>query len=158
MEKEFNQLKNFLDSHNIRYKVYEHAPVFTSEQAASVRGFDLKGGVKALVFRVQKENGNELVLALVSGDRKIDTKKLSSVLHAKDVHLAAPQEVLKKTGCEIGSVHPFGNLAGLDTYMDKRILENRIIAFNAGLHTISITMKSEDFANLLKPKIADIAK
>jgi Ala-tRNA(Pro) deacylase len=184
MEKEFNAIKNFLDKHGVEYTVYEHEPVYTSEQAAAVRGFDLKSGVKSLVFRVEtkattkteaqisskgverKSSKTEqsssdsscFILALVSGDRKIDNKKLAAVVNANNVKLATPDEVLKRAGCEIGSVHPFGNLAGLETYMDKRILENKIIAFNAGLHTITITMKSEDFVHIVKPEIVDIAK
>ncbi len=152
MEKEFLQLKKFLDSACVNYKATEHEPVFTSEQAASVRGTELKTGVKALVFAAE----DEIVLALVPSDKKVDTKKLSAYLK-KHVRLAKPEEVVKATGCEVGSVHPFGVLYGMRTIADDDILDNAMVNFNAGMHTKSISMKSKDLFSLIQPEIADIA-
>ncbi|MEM3410200.1 MAG: YbaK/EbsC family protein, partial [Nitrososphaerota archaeon] len=76
----------------------------------------------------------------------------------KKLKLATPIEVLEKTGCEIGSVHPFGNLYNLQTYLDRSVLENTWVNFNAGLHTVSIHMKTEDLVRLVKPVIADFSK
>ena len=158
MEKEFSEIKDFLDKHKVKYKIIEHEPVYTSEQAASVRGFDIKSGVKSLVFKITKDNHNDFVLVLVSGDKKADSKKLTKILNADNIKLAEPHEVLQRMGCEIGSCHPFGNLSGLQVYMDKRILENDIVAFNAGLHTITITMSPHELVKLVKPVIEDFAK
>ncbi len=158
MEKKFKELKNFLDMHNIVYKAYEHEPVHTSEEASRIRGVELRTGVKALVFEVKKDKTRRLVMVLVSGDKKVDNKKLIDILDAENVKLASPQAVLEETSCEIGSVHPFGNLFGLEVYMDKRIMENKEVNFSAGLHTKSITMRAEDIVRLIKPEIIDIAK
>ncbi len=158
MQKEFEVIKKFLDVHSVKYEMIEHEPVYTSDQAAAVRNFDLRTGVKSLVFKITKNGNHDIVLVLVPGDRKLDYKKLTEITGAENIKLADPKEVLERTGCEVGSCHPFGNLAGLRTYMDKRILENKTIAFNAGLHTITITMNPYDLANLTKPEIADLSK
>ncbi len=67
------------------------------------------------------------------------------------MRLASSEEVLKITGCEIGSVPPFGHKKALKTYMDKDVLENEWVNFNIGLHTKSANMKSRDLEALLKP-------
>jgi len=153
MQKEFDALKRFLDKNIVEYHVSEHEPVFTSEQAAHVRGVELKTGVKSLIFKTEDE---KFIDALVAADKKIDAKKLSDII-GKKVKLATSDEVLRVCKCEIGSVHPFGNLFGLKTYMDKGILENEEINFNAGLHEFSIRMKSRDLLNMLKPVLGEFS-
>jgi len=111
---QLRQVKELLDQNGIAYKVSEHSPVYTSEQAAKVRGIELKTGVKALVFKTEQ---GSFILGLIAADKKMDVKKLAKIVGTRKLELASPQDVLKVTGCEIGSVHPFGNLFGLPTYM-----------------------------------------
>jgi len=143
-------IKKLLDDNGISYVVTEHEPVYTSEQAAKVRGLEPKTGVKALVLKTDK---GDFIVGLVPGDKKIDLKKLAKVVGTRKLQLASPQEVLKMTRCEIGSVHPFGNLHGLSTYLDGAILENDLVNFNAGLHTVSIQMKAKDLVKVIRPVV-----
>lgn len=119
-----------------------------------VRGVDAKSGVKALILKVQSD---VFITALVPGDKRVDMKKLARILGAKRLSLAEPNEVLKITGCEIGSVHPFGNIAGLQTYMDREILNNDRVEFSAGLHTASISISTQDLVNVIEPHIEDFS-
>jgi len=152
---EFKLLREFLQRSGIRFDVSEHVPVYTSEAAARVRGVELKTGVKALVLKTE-EGG--FVLGLVAADRKIDLKKLAKIVGAKRLQLASSEEVLKLTGCEVGSVHPFGNLFGLSTYLDSSVLENDMVNFNAGLHTVSVQMKAKDLVKATGPMVEDFSK
>ena len=154
-EKESRKIIQFLDDLGLKFDVIEHAPVFTSQEAAQVRGSPLSYGVKAIVL---KYASNEFVLACVSGDRKIDLEKLSQILKVGNISLASSHEVLHETGCEIGSVSPFGNLFGLRTFFDKRILENNFVEFNIGLHTKSIRMNPKGLFAAVGATIADFAK
>jgi Ala-tRNA(Pro) deacylase len=152
---QFRSVKELLERNGIGYEVLEHAPVYTSEEAAKVRGVELKTGVKALVFKTDK---GHFVMGLIAADRKMDLKKLAEVVGTKKLQLASPEEVLKITGCEIGSVHPFGNLHGLRTYMDPSVLENDLVNFNAGLHTLSIQMNAKDLVKTIKPVVKEFSK
>jgi len=152
---QFKQVKELLDQKGIAYKVSEHAPVYTSEQAAKVRGIALKTGVKALVFKTEQ---GSFILGLIAADKKMDLRKLAKIVGTRRLELASPQDVLKVTGCEIGSVHPFGNLFRLTTYMDASVLENDSVNFNAGLHTVSIYMKAEDLVKAIRPQITEFSK
>ena len=95
MEAEFFAIKALLDSRREAYEVFEHEPVYTSEQAARVRNEPLSSGVKSLVFKAD----NDFVLVLVPGDRKADFVRLRSISGKKNIRLATPEEVLKACNC-----------------------------------------------------------
>jgi len=152
---QLRSIKEMLDRRTIPYTVSQHEPVHTSEQAARVRGVELKTGVKALMLGT-KEGG--FVLGLVAADRRIDLKKLAKTVGTERLRLASPREVLKITGCEVGSVHPFGNLQGLPTYLDASVLQSDLVNFNAGLHTVSIQMKAKDLVRVIGPAIEEFSK
>jgi Cys-tRNA(Pro) deacylase len=151
---ELRLVKKLLDRNGITYETTEHEPVYTSEQAAKVRGVELKTGVKALVLKTEE---GSFVMGLIAADKKIDLRKLAKIARTKKLQLASPQEVLKITGCEVGSVHPFGNLHRLPTYLDRSTLENNMVNFNAGLHTISIHMKAKDLIKAINPIVENFS-
>lgn len=143
-----NKVKEMLDSNKVKYELSEHDPVYTSDQAANVRGVDIKTGVKALVLKTYDDR---FILVLVRADKRADMEKIAELEGTKNVRLANPQEVFKLTGCEIGSVPPFGHLTELKTYLDKDILENDEVNFNCGQLTKSINMKSQDILKVINP-------
>ncbi len=153
-QKELDNIKEFLNKNKVSYELIKHKKVHTSEEAAKERDVPLSQGVKSLVLITHEK---EYVLCLVAGDRKIKLKRLREILNTKDVRLANPEEVLEITRCEVGSVHPFGNLYYNDVniLMDKHVLNNKTIDFSAGTFVNSIEMKCKDFVKILKPKIEE---
>jgi len=151
---QIEKIKELLDKTGVQYRIFEHESVYTSEQAARVRGVELKTGVKAIVF---KTNDDRFILGLIAADLRIDAEKLADAAGVDKVKLANPEEVLLSTGCEIGSVHPFGVVMGLATYMDRSVLENEQVNFNIGLHEVSMQIASADLVKVLKPTICDVA-
>ncbi|MFH2020693.1 MAG: YbaK/EbsC family protein [archaeon] len=148
------KIKKLLDSANSKYREMHHAAVFTSAESAKVRGTELKQGAKALIFKVD----GKFVMAVISAAKKVDSKKLKKIISAKDMVLASADEVKKLTGLEIGSIPPFGELFGLQTYVDNTLGENEFIAFNAGSHTDSIVMKYDDYKKALNPIVEDFSE
>ena len=49
---------------------------------------------------------------------------------------------------------PFGNLYGMDVYVENSLLDDVEIAFNAGSHTELIKLLYEDYRKLVQPKVA----
>ena len=58
--------------------------------------------------------------------------------------MATPEEVFERTGCEIGSVPPFGHKNNLKIFYDEEIFDNEYHAFNIGTRTRSVKVKTED--------------
>ena len=57
--------------------------------------------------------------------------------------MANPNEVLEKTGCEIGAVPPFGHKEKHQIVVDKGVYDNKESAFNIGLRTNSVKVKTD---------------
>ena len=150
-EEESRRVLELLKTEGLEYKLYEHEPVYTSEHASKVRGVELKTGVKAMVLK----STDHFLLADIAADRRLDFRKLEKLVQVKKLEFATKEEVIAKTGCEAGSVHPLGRLFNLDTYLDQSVLENQYVNFNIGLLTKSVRIRKDDLVRILKPKLTD---
>jgi Ala-tRNA(Pro) deacylase len=148
----FEQLQQRLQTGGIAFTVLRHEPVYTSEQAAAVRGVPLASGAKALVLKA----GESFVMAVVPADRKLDSKKARAALGTKSIRFANREEVEQLTGLQPGSIPPFGSLFGLPTWCDPALGENVSINFNAGDHAISVQMAYADYLALERPTLAAV--
>jgi len=149
----YQEIINLLKTNNISYQETEHQPVYTSEEAAKVRGISISKGAKSLLLKSR----DDFILIVLPGDRRLDSKKLKNLLDIKDFRFATPEEVKDKMGCQVGACYPLGNLISLPTYVDNSLSKNDIISFNPGVHTRSIELKWQDFYSIVKPKMVDIS-
>lgn len=145
MEAVFENIKRILEEKHIEHQIATHDAVFTSLEASLVRGVSLQMGVKAMVLKT----GDHFIVVLIRADKKVDLKLIKKLEHAPKIRLASAEEVLEVTQCEIGSVPPFGFLKPLKTYLDKDVLLEETITFNAGLHTVSVLMRGGDLPKVL---------
>lgn len=143
-----------LDKEKVEYKLTEHESVRTSEEAAKIRGVELKTGAKAMVVKSK----DTYYLLVLPADRRLDWKKIKSLLEIKEVRMATEEEAEKATDTKVGSIPPFGNILGLKTCFDQGISENEYVNFNPGSKTHSIHMRSDDLIRLVKPTIGDISQ
>jgi Ala-tRNA(Pro) deacylase len=146
----FERIDIWLRQNGVPFTVLRHEPVFTSEQAAAVRGTSLASGAKALVVKA----GDRFLLLVLPADRKLESRKARDNLHVKTLRFANREEVEQLTGLQPGSIPPFGSLFGLPTYCDPALADNESINFNAGDHAISVQMSYADYARVEKPTAA----
>jgi Ala-tRNA(Pro) deacylase len=52
----------------------------------------------------------------------------------------------------------FGNLFNLDTIVDTALAQDKEIVFNAGSHWQTIQMRYEDYARLVRPRVAKFSQ
>ncbi len=149
-----SRLCHELDQAGVEYQITRHEAVTTSEQAARVRGVSAATGAKALVVKLD----DEFALAVLPGDRRMDWKRLQRAAGARRGRLATDGELLELTGLTKGSVPPFGSLFGLRTIVDPALLAQPSINFNAGSHTISVSMAGGDYVRIGDPLVAEIAE
>jgi len=149
----FEKIIKLLKENKVNYQLFEHEPVFTSEQASKVRNIKMCQGAKAIIFSAD----GKPILVVVPGDRRVDTKIFKKLYNIKDLRLLTADEVKELTNLEIGAIPPFGNVMNLTTYVDNSVFENEEIVFNAGAHTKSILMKSKDFQELAKPIVENFS-
>jgi Ala-tRNA(Pro) deacylase len=153
-ESVFTRVCGLLDGKKLPYDVLRHAPVFTSEEAAAVRGTSLASGAKALVCKID----DRFVLIVLPANRKLASKSARKSLGAKSIRFASKEEVLELTGLTPGSIPPFGSLFNLPTWCDVRLADEPQINFNAGDHGISLSISFETYRAAEQPTLADVAE
>ncbi len=147
-------IKKFLDEHEIAYKSLTHAPTYTSEESAQVRGEALAIGAKAIVLKA----GPNFSIFVISAARKIDSKKIKKYLGVKKTRFASREELDALTGVVSGAVPPFGRpIFDLTLYTDPSVFVHERVAFNAGALTHSIIMQSADYQRVAGPTVFTFA-
>ena len=142
-------MTQLLTSRNITFGVLRHKPVYTSEDAAKIRGVPLSSGAKALVCKGE----DRFVMFVIPADRKLASKKVRRLYGWRKLRFANREEVLTLTKLTPGSIPPFGSLFGLPTFCDERLSENKTINFNAGDHSISVSMRYVDYIDAEQPEV-----
>lgn len=147
------RIQEFLDGSHVRYYLIKHSPAYTaSEVAESVH---LPGGLLAKVVVVMINN--RPAMAVVSAKREVDLTLIQLCTGVPNVRLAEEAEFVDQfEGCQLGAAPPFGNLFGVDTYVERRLVLQGQLAFNAGTHHDVIVMNSDDYLRLANPKVAHI--
>ncbi len=145
----FARVDDLLGRHGVAFDVLRHEPVYTSQQAAEVRGTPLASGAKALVCKAD----DRFVMLVLPADRRLASKEVRRAKGWRKLRFADREEVLSLTGLEPGSIPPFGSLFGLPTLCDERLGENETINFNAGDHSISVSMRYEDYLRVESPEL-----
>jgi Ala-tRNA(Pro) deacylase len=78
---------------------------------------------------------------------------------AREAELATEQEFRDLcSGCEVGAMPPFGNLFGMDVYVDESLAEDAEIAFSAGTHTEMMRLAFADFRRLVQPMVVRMSR
>jgi Ala-tRNA(Pro) deacylase len=140
-QEELEKIKKIFEELGIKPEYLKHEEVITSEDAARTRGFELKQGIKAILFT---NDNNQWVIVDIPADKKVDAKKVAEKLgwSKSKVRIATQEEVMQKTNCEIGAVPPFGHKEEIPIFVDILIYENQQNVFNIGLRTHSVKIKT----------------
>jgi len=153
-----SMLREFLDRNSIRYTVISHSVAYTAQGIAALTHTPGKELAKTVMVMVD----GRLAMAVVPASLRVDLYRLKKYLEAETVELASENEFRDHfADCETGSMPPFGNLYGMDVFVDQTLAENlakdREIAFNAGSHRELVRMRFTDFRDLVKPAIIPLA-
>jgi Ala-tRNA(Pro) deacylase len=144
------KLLKFLDENGIKYVVIKHSKAYTSlevAESAHIQGRELAKTV--MVYR-----DGDLAMAVVPASRKVVLDMLRQGSGARSLELAQEQEFKDQfPGCEVGAMPPFGNLYGMEVYVDPHLAEDVEIAFNAGSHSELVRMAYKDFERIVKPRL-----
>jgi Ala-tRNA(Pro) deacylase len=150
----FERVCELLSARGAAFEVLRHAPVYTSEEAAAVRGTPLASGAKALVCKADER----FVMIVLPADRKLASKVVRKAAGVKSLRFAGREEVEQLTGLQPGSIPPFGSLFHLETWCEERLAEQTRINFNAGDHSISISMTYDDYVAAEQPRLGQFAE
>jgi len=142
------KLKTFLDESQIKYVAIRHSRAYTAQEVAASAHIPGKEMAKTVMVKVD----GKMSMVVLPACYQIDLELLTEALGADLVELATEEEFKDLfPACEIGAMPPFGNLYGMNVFMETTLSEDEEIAFNAGTHTELIKMSFPDYQRLVKP-------
>lgn len=146
------KLRAFLDGNKVNYLVARHSEVYTAQEIAAA----LHVPGKELAKVVMVKAGGGFVMTVLPASWRVDMESLAKVLGTEDIRLVTEDDFRDLfPDCEVGAMPPFGNLYGIEVYVDKSLTEDEEIFFQAGNHIESIKMKCRDFLKLVNPKVGE---
>lgn len=149
------EIIHLLKDNTMEFEQLVHEATPTSEDSARVRNTKLEEGVKSIILKGKSTKKNYQVN--IPSHLKLDMKVVAEATGEK-CEFEDPAVIKERFGLDIGGVPPFGNLLNLDTFFDESITQNDRAAFNCGLTTESIIMKSKDLITLVQPKLGKFTK
>ena len=147
-------LAKFLDDNEVKYVTIRHSIAYTAQQIAE--SAHISGDEMAKTVMVKLDG--HLAMAVLRGTDRVDLDLLRSAAGAKEAELATEVQFQGTfPGVELGAMPPFGNLYGMDVYVDEALTRDERIAFNAGSHSELIQLDYADYERLVKPRIANFS-
>ena len=144
------KLKEFLDSHDVKYVSISHSPAYSAHAVAQSAHIPGKELAKTVIVRID----DTFAMVVLPASHRVHLGHLKSAVSASHVELATESELEDLfPDCEKGAMPPFGNLYDMDVYVAEQLQEDEEIAFSAGSHTELIRLSYKDFESLVAPTI-----
>ena len=144
------KLKDFLDSHKVKYVTIKHSTAYTTQEIAASAHIPGKEMAKTVIIKVD----GKMAMAVLPASNKIDFALFKKNIRAKDIQLANEQEFeYTFPQCDVGAMPPFGNLYDMDVFVAESLTEDEEITFNAGSYSELMKVAYKDFERLVNPKI-----
>jgi Ala-tRNA(Pro) deacylase len=144
------RVKRYLDDNDVHYVIIYHPPAATAQQTAAA--IHRSGHAVAKTLIVQLDGSPAMVV--VPASRRISLDALATATGASEAVLADETDFCDRfPDCETGTMPPFGNLYGMNTYIARPAIENDSFTFMAGTHQQVISMGYEDFLRLAHPTL-----
>lgn len=145
-----SKLRDYLDSHNIKYLVISHSLAYTAQGVAALAHVSGKKLAKTVIVKID----GILAMAVVPASAHVDLDRVRALTGAQTVEIATEREFKDAfPDCETGAMPPFGNLYYMSVYADASLTGAEEITFTAGTHRELVRMKWDDMARLVNPTI-----
>jgi Cys-tRNA(Pro)/Cys-tRNA(Cys) deacylase len=98
----------------------------------------------------------DLVVAIVKGEDRASTSRVSRALGVEGVRIARPDEILEKTSYPVGGTPAFGYPATF--LVDPRVMERSHVYSGGGSSTALIHMSTEEMLKANKGRVVRVRK
>ena len=98
------------------------------------------------------------VVVVISGDRRVDTRKVRALGYGKRVRLAGPEDVVAHTGFAVGAVSPVALPDGVPILLDRSLRRFETIYPAAGATNNMFATTPDELLALTRGTEADLAR
>jgi Cys-tRNA(Pro) deacylase len=149
-------VKGYLGEHDIKYRLHAvTGPTITAQDAATRLNVPLERVIKSILFMDEKQTP---ILAILTGDKRIDKKKLASVLGIPKAKIAPPEATKTLAGFEVGVMPPVAHKNRLMTVIDRKAMSFDKVYGGSGTADALMEIDPHDIARLTDAKVADISE
>lgn len=148
-------LRKSFDAAGAQYEVIEHPSTFAAQRVAATEHVAGHEFAKSVVVMA---DGQPRLLVLPA-PHVVDIEAVRGRLNAGQVRLAREDEFKDLfPDCEVGAMPPFPGANNLPVYVEHELLEEPEIVFEAGSHTESVRMKTDDYLRLAAPEVISFGR
>jgi Ala-tRNA(Pro) deacylase len=148
-------LDHFLKEARVPFTTFRHAPAFTAQEEAAVSHVPGRSWAKTVVCFAD----DTPILAVLPAHLMVDLEALRQLAGACALRLASEQEFAGLyPDCEPGAMPPFGDLYLQRVFVDRTLVGECDMVFNAGTHVDAIRMHYGDFADLTRPTVGSFGR
>lgn len=110
-----DEVRAFFEARGLSKEIHSFdESTHNSELAAQNLGVEVGQIAKTILLMVDESPA----VVVISGDRRVDFKKVRALRGGRKVRLAGPEDVTKHTGFKVGAVSPVALPAGIPVYQD----------------------------------------
>ena len=146
-------LLELLRSKALDFQIHDHDPLFTVEDSERLRG-EIKGAHTKNLFLKNKKNN--FFLFSCDENAKVDLKRFSKSIEAKNLSFASSEYLERILGIKPGSVSPYALLNDNDNevefFFDEMLFKSETINFHPLINTTTISIKTSAFVNFILEK------
>ena len=144
------ELLDLLKEKNIKYEIYNHAPMFTIEDSLSM---NIPEGLVKNIF-LRNDNGKKHYLIVMQKEKTADLKKVRSEIQSSRLSFASEERLEKCLKLKKGSVTPLGvindSVNAVEVFFDKDIKEMKKIGVHPLENTATIFLTPQDLIKFVE--------
>ena len=142
----YDKVKEYLNTIGIQFKIVEHEPAYTTEEADKyIEGHD---GVRTKTMFICNKKKTNYYMIIMDDSKRLDMNKFKEIASEKQMKMASEEALKEKLGIEPGMVSPFGLLNNdekdVKIYMDKEIITEEIMTFHPNDNTKTLFITTKD--------------
>ena len=142
----YDKVKEYLNTIGIQFKIVEHEPAYTTEEADKyIEGHD---GVRTKTMFICNKKKTNYYMIIMDDSKRLDMNKFKEIVSEKQMKMASEESLKEKLGIKPGMVSPFGLLNNdekdVKIYMDKEIITEEIMTFHPNDNTKTLFITTKD--------------
>lgn len=148
---QYKMVENKLKELEIDFKIVDHPPAFTTEEADKyIEGHD---GVRTKSMFLTDRKKKNFYLVILDDYKRLDMDRFKDIVGEKKVKMASENSLMEKMKLPAGTVSPFGLLNNEDHdikfFMDKEIVDEEIMTFHPNTNDKTLFLKTKDLYKYL---------
>jgi Ala-tRNA(Pro) deacylase len=144
-----------LKRERIPYTWFQHKASYTAQEEAAASHILGRSWAKVVICIADEQP----VQAVLPAHFAVDLEHLRAIAGVMTLRLATEEELARLyPDWEVGAMPPFGAVFGHRVFVERCLVGEPEMVFNAGTHTDAIRMHYWDFAELAKPVVGNFCR